>query len=150
MQVTFAGALPEPEARPVEELAIQAGNPLAVISSRPATIRSRLERLGCVTMVGAFPRQGGELGSELGSGLSVNLGIARETTVLLGEPDAWQNAFAVLASLRTTARLVFHDCPMSDFRAITRSRDIPLPVDAADTLVVLDPDGRMFRATLPP
>ncbi len=154
VQVTFAGALPEPEARPVEELAIQAGNPLAVISSRPSAIRSRLERLGCVTMVGAFPRQGGELGSglgsELSSGLGVNLGIARETTVLLGEPDAWQNAFAVLASLRTTARLVFHDCPMSDFRAITRSRDIPLPVDAADTLVVLDPDGRMFRATLPP
>ena len=127
-----------PADRVIDELAVPTEPVLAVVSSRPAAIRSRLDRYGTVAMLGAA--QHGRDG----------VSVARGCTVLVGEPEAWQSAWGELAALRPTARFVFHDCPLADFRAITRSRELPPPVDSADTVIVREPDGRMFRARLSP
>ncbi len=137
VQVALAGPLPRAAENPVDDVVMPRGTALAVVSSRPEAIRARLERVGPVTMLGARVHDPNAIE------------VAGEPLVVLGDPDAWQTSWGTLAALRSRARFVFHDCSVSDYRALTRSRDLPPPTDSPDALVVLDPDGRTFRATLP-
>jgi DNA segregation ATPase FtsK/SpoIIIE, S-DNA-T family len=120
-----------------QELRVTPGIPLVIVSSRPAAIRARLERLGTVTTLNAL-------------GTDVNqLSVASTAEILLGDPDSWQGAWSLLTAVKTRWPIAFHDCPVADFRALTRSRHLPLPVSSPDTLVLLEPAGLMSRAVLP-
>ncbi|WP_437582287.1 FtsK/SpoIIIE domain-containing protein [Paramicrobacterium sp. CJ85] len=46
-------------------------------------------------------------------------------TILVGDSDAWQTNWSLLASLRTTATVVVESCSLAEYRAITRSRTRP-------------------------
>jgi len=122
----------------VQKFFVVPGETLAVISSKPAALRSRLEELATVTTVSSMSPHTDELSVETG------------TTIVLGDPDSWQGAWARLPELRSRSRLVFHDCSLSDFRAITRSRHLPPPVESTDTVLIVEPTGRLFRAALAP
>ena len=70
--------------------------------------------------------------------------------IVMADADSWQSSWGVLAALKSSSPLVFHECSASDFRLLTRSRELLLPTDPSeDTVVVLYPDGRMSRASLP-
>lgn len=137
VQVTRVEAPHRPKPALAAALERSPESPLIVVSPRPSAIRERLERLGPVAVLGPQPRTADAVSVKAGS------------TVVLGDPNAWHGAWAMLAALRNTARLVFHDCTASDIRALTGARELPPPVDSADTLIVVEPDGRMFRARLP-
>jgi len=136
VQVTRVDALPPIEPRRAAELGWPATSPLIVVSSRPAAILERLATLGPVTMLGAQARAAG-------------VSVEEDPAIILGDPNAWQGAWGMLTALRPTTTLAFHGCSASDIRALTHGRELSPPVDSADTLIVFEPDGRMFRARLP-
>lgn len=143
VQVSFSEPLPATVGEASPALTCSPGETLFVVSARPTALRDRLEHLGRVTVLDASRPRLGEI-PELG----VVSGV--KPTIMLGDPDAWLSSTALLGSHRSRGRLVFHDCSLTEFRSIARIREVPPPVDSAlDTVVVLHPDGRMHRASLP-
>jgi S-DNA-T family DNA segregation ATPase FtsK/SpoIIIE len=69
-------------------------------------------------------------------------------TVLLGDPDAWQSDWAALSRARRDLPIVLHACGLADFRAITRSREVPPPLAPGEVWLV--EHGRVHRAVLAP
>jgi hypothetical protein len=67
-------------------------------------------------------------------------------TVLLGDPDAWQSDWAALSRARRDLPIVLHACGLADFRAITRSREVPPPLAPEEVWLV--ENGRVHRAVL--
>ena len=67
-------------------------------------------------------------------------------TVLLGDPDAWQSDWAALSRARRDLPMVLHACGLADFRAITRSREVPPPLSPGEVWLV--EHGRVTRALL--
>lgn len=136
LSVTAAG---NPRQSQTRELVVP--SQLAVISRTPLAISSRLEMLGTVTLLGGDRR-------------TDRLDILAETranrTIFLGDPEAWQAEWALLASLRASAPLAFHGCSPSQFQSIARVSLLPPPLLApAKTMVLLAPDGRLSRVALP-
>jgi S-DNA-T family DNA segregation ATPase FtsK/SpoIIIE len=129
-----------PEAAPRRELPVPpplvVGLPergeLAIVAARP---RELLDRWGHrrvhVRVLGAPD-----------DGLVVDPGC----TIVLGDPDAWQAAWAELARVRRDLPLVVHGCSPADLRTLTRSREVP-PL-LADGEVWLVEQGRVHRAVL--
>lgn len=115
---------------------------IIVVSARPAAIRNRLEKIGHVTTLDAWKTHQDDV-----SGLDVERGSRRK--IILGDPDAWLSSFALMGSLRSRSWVIFHDCSLTEFRSLSRSRELPPPLNSPhDTVVVLHPDGGMHRASL--
>jgi S-DNA-T family DNA segregation ATPase FtsK/SpoIIIE len=146
VQVCFSEPLlsPLPEAAPPLEGSF--GDSLIVVSAHPAGVLNRLEKLGKVTTLDAGrPRQEDLIRL---TDLSVDRGS--RPMIILGDPDAWLSSSALLSSLRSRIPLVFHECSLTEFRSLARTRELPPPLDSPhDTVVLLHPDGRMHRAFLP-
>lgn len=125
------------------ELDFPAGGVSALVTPVPQVIRDRLDSVGrSVRSV--------ELGAATATG---GLVIAEpdEHLVIVGDADAWQGAWSLLPSVRATGRLLFYRCGTADFRAITRSRELPPPLGSPDEQVwVLATDGTASRATVGP
>lgn len=142
VQVTARDVLVAPVAVAAPELACERGTVCVVVSSRPASLGTRLERYGRLVMLDSVT-------SRSGAG-EINAHVGAQPEIILGDVDSWQASWALLASLRSRAMLVFHDCSASEFRSITRLRELPLPISSPnDTVLVVHPDGRMHRAKLP-
>jgi S-DNA-T family DNA segregation ATPase FtsK/SpoIIIE len=45
--------------------------------------------------------------------------------ILVGDPDDWQSRWGALAALRDRADILFDSCTVSDYRALSRSRELP-------------------------
>ncbi|MBB5640223.1 FtsK/SpoIIIE domain-containing protein [Cryobacterium roopkundense] len=70
--------------------------------------------------------------------------------IVLGDAEAWQTQWAVLAALRTRATLVFEGSSLADFRVVSRRRELPPPLAPGRGHVwALHPDGTVTRASLP-
>lgn len=132
-------ARPEPRERrvlagePSVPLDIPLGGELAVVSGRPRELDGwwSAQRVR-VWLVGSPD-----------AGLpSVDPG----RTVLLGDPDAWQSDWATLSRARRDLPIVLHGCGVADFRAITRSREVPPPLAPGEVWLV--ESGRVRRARL--
>jgi S-DNA-T family DNA segregation ATPase FtsK/SpoIIIE len=48
--------------------------------------------------------------------------------VLIGDPETWHSQWGSLASVRSRGIVVFDGCSVSDFRALTRERNVPPPL----------------------
>lgn len=57
--------------------------------------------------------------------------LGTEATVIVGDPDSWQARWALFTMLRPQARLAFDSCRLSDFRALSRQRELPPLISAA-------------------
>jgi len=115
------------------------GGELAVVSGRPA----QLEGLWSpdevrVRHVGAFT----------GDAAPASVSIDSGRSVLLGDPDAWQSDWAALSRARRDLPMVLHACGLADFRAITRSREMPPPLAPGEVWLV--EQGRARRGVLEP
>jgi S-DNA-T family DNA segregation ATPase FtsK/SpoIIIE len=73
---------------------------------------------------------------------------ANPETVLIGDVDEWQSRWGVLGSIRPVAHLLLHGCSVSDYRVLTRSRQLPPPI-APDQCWLVHLDGAASRVTLP-
>jgi DNA segregation ATPase FtsK/SpoIIIE, S-DNA-T family len=120
--------------------------PLAVISGRPARTAAQLRSA-------VRPGPGGAVDIvELASGESGRIEVtdAAAGTILVGDPDAWQLNWPLLAALRARIELVFDQCSLADFRLLTRRRELPPALAVGRGQVwVLSPDGGIRRQTLP-
>jgi S-DNA-T family DNA segregation ATPase FtsK/SpoIIIE len=71
--------------------------------------------------------------------------------VVIADPDQWQAQWGALIAVRSRATVVLHACSSSDFRALTRSRELPplLANGDAEACWVLDENGFARRSRLP-
>jgi len=70
--------------------------------------------------------------------------------VLIGDPDAWQTQWALLAALRVRTAIVFDGCSLGEFRVIGRRRSVPPALAPGRGHVwVLRSDGTVERGALP-
>jgi DNA segregation ATPase FtsK/SpoIIIE, S-DNA-T family len=105
------------------------GRPLAVVASRPAPWRDRFEGAGYrVRMLGDADRAGA--------------GSGTDHDVLLGDPDAWQAEWNLLAVARRELAIAVVGCAAAELRALTRTREIPPPLGSdPDECWLVDADG---------
>jgi len=113
------GAVPLPASAQVELQALrpEVGRPLAVVCPRPAQLADDLRRMGAQVVVlgdGPIPDEGE---------LHVSRGTA--AVVLIGDPDAWQAEWALLALARRELPMAVVGCGASELRAVSRLRDAP-------------------------
>ncbi|WP_243694896.1 FtsK/SpoIIIE domain-containing protein [Labedella populi] len=142
MQVADPGAAQSSvvDARPAPGVPLRPGL-LMVVTRRP-TLRVRWARqrgVENVVVLGA-PTQGT---------LRVDdLTVGRGPTVVIGEADAWQQQWALLSTLRSTAAVVLEDASVSEFRALTRRSELPPWIaPGASRAWLLRPDGRVARVS---
>lgn len=84
-----------------------------------------------------------------GSG-ALRLGEAR-ATVLVGDVEQWQTHSVMLGRLRRENTLVFDGSSLAEFRMITRSRQLPPPLEPnASRVWWLARDAEVVRALWPP
>ncbi len=110
--------------------------PLAIVSPTVGLLASRL---GHVVRLA-------DLGPDLAASLS-----SPNAPIVLGDVDQWQSRWGAIAALRAVADILFEGCTIADFRALTRSRELPPPLDPADPTLcwLLNDDGSASRARLP-
>jgi DNA segregation ATPase FtsK/SpoIIIE, S-DNA-T family len=69
--------------------------------------------------------------------------------ILIADPDGWQSQWSLLGTLQRGHDILFDGCSIADFRALSRSRELPPPFPVGTrTLWVRTPDGEVSRATL--
>lgn len=108
------------------------GRPLAVVSSRPGTLAERL--VGRVLMLDDL----------------AEVPQLTEGDILLGDVDAWQSRWGLLAAVRDRTDIIVESGTPADVRVLTRSRRIPPPLAARFGLAWrLAADGGIDRVMLP-
>ena len=73
--------------------------------------------------------------------------LALPGVTIVGDLDEWQSRWGAVAALRTQADIILDGCTPADFRAITRSRQLPPPL-APGQCWQLTEDGSARRARL--
>ncbi|MET0955595.1 MAG: FtsK/SpoIIIE domain-containing protein [Cryobacterium sp.] len=142
-----AGATRRPLAAP-SLLADEAAPMLLVVAGSAARSAAAFR----AAQLAAYP-QVLELGAHPGSGASGGRVEASEVaagTVLVADADTWQAHWSMLTALRSVAPLVFDGATLSDYRLITRRRDLPPPVAPGRSHGwLVTPDGFVRRAKVP-
>ncbi len=130
VQVVDAPLLTEPADGP-RVVELERGRALAVVTTRVRVVREAIP--------GA--RSLGELDPAL----------LRDGEVVVGDPEEWQSRWGALAAAQQVADVVLDGCSAADVRALTRSRELPPPLDAAGGHAWrLEPDGRISRVRFGP
>jgi S-DNA-T family DNA segregation ATPase FtsK/SpoIIIE len=124
--------------------------PLAVVTSRPRRFAELLRRYDA-----RFEAPGAISGVTAGAAAAHppqpvdQLSVAPRVGAILGEPDEWQAQWGALSALRSTHTIVVDGCSVAEFRAVTRIRALPPPLDAHGAeFWVVAPDGRVGRGRL--
>ena len=144
-----AGRNPDPAAEPSALLtAATDARVLLVIAGSTARSAAAIRAAGStafpqVIELGAHPTAGDPSGR-------VAVSDVRAGTVLVGDADTWQAHWPLLAGLRGVAPLVFDGCSLTDYRLVTRRRDLPPPLAPASSRGwLVRPDGTVQRVTVP-
>jgi DNA segregation ATPase FtsK/SpoIIIE, S-DNA-T family len=70
--------------------------------------------------------------------------------VVLADAETWQSHWGLLGSLRSTLPVIFDGCSVSEFRVLSRIRELPPPISPGSGAVwLLNPDGVPRRAVPP-
>lgn len=117
---------------------LEAQRELAVVAARPRELLDLWTRDRVRVRVLGAPGDG-----EI-DGLDVDPG----STVVIGDPDAWQADWSELARARRELPMLVVDCSVADLRALTRSREVPPPLAPGEGWLV--ESGRVRRAVLEP
>jgi S-DNA-T family DNA segregation ATPase FtsK/SpoIIIE len=145
-------AQPVPPAAPIPSLAIPAlptRGPLLILSTSPAGTATRLRGVLGVPVIELAGTSGPAASALLVSG-EESQPDAPGQLIVIGDPEAWQAHWTLLARLRGQASLAFDRCSLSDFRLLSHRRELPPPLAPGRGRVwVLHPDGAVTRATLP-
>ncbi|RWZ46569.1 hypothetical protein ELQ90_14080 [Labedella phragmitis] len=77
-----------------------------------------------------------------------DLAVGAGTSVVVGELDAWQQQWALLPALRSSATVVLEDTSISEWRALTRRAELPPWVAPGSPHGwLLRPDGHVERVS---
>ena len=125
---------------------IDPAHPMAVVSSRPADFVRRLRQAApgfaaanAVMLIGQ--------GSPSPQELTVSAGP--RPRALVGDAEGWQAHWGAVMSLRSTHQVIVDGYPAADFRALTRLRELPPPLNPGSAAFwLLTSDGRVCRARL--
>jgi S-DNA-T family DNA segregation ATPase FtsK/SpoIIIE len=123
----------------VEDLRLEPGVAVAVVSTRPHAFAARARESRTAVI---------ELGAGIRDAAAVFDSPRDDTraTVLLGDPAAWQAAWGAIPGLTGHAPIVFDNCSLADIRSLTRSRELPpLVLGGADVGLILGVDGFLRR-----
>ena len=127
--------LRSPDAHPVARPSTD--RPWAIVSSRASIVGRRLSAAGfeVLHLATLVP---GEWESTIGPG-----------QVIVGDTDEWQSRWGLLPTLRPVAEIMYDRCSIADYRALTRSRELPPPLSAGADEVWLEGEHGVRRATIP-
>lgn len=117
-----------------------------VVSLRTLHAGTRAAELAAL---GADPSFGA--GADLDGGASTNArstDSASRAVVIVGDADAWQQHWSLLAAIRAGHPLIIDGGSPSEFRAMTGSRELP-PYIAGDAAWLCSPDASVIRVRLP-
>ncbi|MEO7006099.1 MAG: FtsK/SpoIIIE domain-containing protein [Terrimesophilobacter sp.] len=90
-----------------------------------------------------------ELAGTVGTDIEVVDGSSGRAVAFVADPETWQSRWSVLEQLRSGAPMVFDGCAVTEFRAITRLRALPPPLEpGSDTLWLKDAVGTVRRVRL--
>ncbi|MCP2031825.1 S-DNA-T family DNA segregation ATPase FtsK/SpoIIIE [Okibacterium sp. HSC-33S16] len=91
--------------------------------------------------------------ASIGSGLRISVDDLAlgdpGVVVLVGDADDWQSQWALFAALRQSADFVLENCTVSEFRTLTKRRELPPLVSAPGHGWHVPPGGQPARARLP-
>jgi S-DNA-T family DNA segregation ATPase FtsK/SpoIIIE len=119
-----------------------AGTPLAVVSTRPHDIAKHLGQRWPGRMVL-------HLSNTIADPSALMISRPGAAPIIIGDPEAWHSRWGALAALRESTDLLFDGCSVSEFRALTGSRDIPPPCERGSRpLWLLRRDGSVHRGSL--
>jgi S-DNA-T family DNA segregation ATPase FtsK/SpoIIIE len=131
VQVATAGAPPSRAEMAPRSSVCAPDRPIAIVSSRSSIVVAKLRDAGFVVVE---PHETADLGA----------GVA-----IVAGPDEWQSRWGAITALRDSAHILFDACTTADYRAITRSRELPPPLDGhPDLLWRWEPSGRASRVRL--
>jgi S-DNA-T family DNA segregation ATPase FtsK/SpoIIIE len=113
--------------RPIDQAAravdLAPDHPLAIVSPRARALVGRVGRLGLVIELGGVV---GDVTAALDGRASARDGEnVLHRPIVIGDVDEWQSRWGALAALRGRADILFDSCSVADFRALSRSRDLP-------------------------
>ena len=121
---------------------IAARAPISVARALRAALRDSDDAVVVIDLSAADPQR---TMSEA-DGLTVTDG--ESAIVIVGDPDAWQSHWSLLARLRPRAAIVFDGCTLAQVRGILHSRVLP-PATEFGHAVLCDPDGEFRRVRMP-
>jgi len=139
-------AMPDP-AMPTAMTLDPASSSLLIVSSRPAESAERVRGL-----LSERPGRVVELRAGAGSANDARalvVSAGQEPVIVIGDADAWHSHWGALSSLGSTVPVVYERCSIADYRALSRSRELPPPVSralASTLFTVVLPDGSVARA----
>ena len=133
--VCDAGPLRSPDIQP--PMRPSTDRPWAIVSSRASIVGRKLSAAGLevLQLATLVP---GQWESTIGPG-----------HVIVGDTDEWQSRWGLLPTLRSVAESMFDRCSVADYRALTRSRELPPPLSAGADEVWLEGEHGVRRATIP-
>jgi DNA segregation ATPase FtsK/SpoIIIE, S-DNA-T family len=144
IQVVVAPDPVAPQGGPLSSEVIAATADFVVASSRPDAFAQRLstlvpERSVVVLAPAAFGVPSTDLDVS-------NAGVP---PIVVADPDVWQSQWNLFAAALRGGDVLFDGCSLADFRALTRSRDLPPPFPRGERpLWIRSADGAVRRARL--
>lgn len=130
------GVVQRPPDPPAHCSPLPVGAPLAVVTTRVASVSARLGEAGyrIHPLSSASPPE--------------TTGDGTPPFAVVGDVDDWQAQWGALAALRPVAAAVFDACSAGDLRQLTRSRRLPPPL-APGQAWLIGADGEVSRTMLP-
>ena len=110
---------------------IDLGQTLAVVSTRPRDFAARAREAGA-TVIELAP----------GAPDPKTLVVEPVGRIIVGDPDAWQAHWGAVSAIAATTGVLFDGCSLADYRALTRSRELPPPIIGSRGLAILLAPGR--------
>jgi S-DNA-T family DNA segregation ATPase FtsK/SpoIIIE len=129
--------------------AIQVAVPDAAAAAPPARGVATIDLAGTLAVVTPAPRDfatkaraAGATVVELAPGAAHPKALVIEpgAKVIVGDPDSWQAHWGAITAIAASTPVLFDRCTLADYRALTRSRELPPPIlSSADIAILLAP-----------
>ena len=146
VQVALGPGLPPTTAAPTPPAALDPARPVAAVSSRPADFARRLRR---ASHAFTAPNAVVQLGPGSPSPQDIAVSTGGRARAIVGDAEAWQAHWGAVMSLRSSHQVVVDGYPAADFRALTRQRELPPPLNpGSPAFWLLPPDGGVLRARI--
>jgi S-DNA-T family DNA segregation ATPase FtsK/SpoIIIE len=142
VQVATVPVPPAPEAAEPPPLRLSGVGGVVVVSSRPRAFAQRLRTHPQIARVV-------ELAGTGGTDIDVVDDSTGRAVAFVADAETWQSCWSALERLRATLPMLFDGCAVTEFRAITRLRTLPPPLEpGSDTFWLKDAGGNVGRVRL--
>ncbi len=123
------------------------GDRVQVVAADPSEERDHKPLIGDLTPGRALAVVTTRAGTRA---LDVDPATIRPGMTVVGDVDDWQSRWGALTAARSSAEVVFDGCTVADLRALTRSRELPPPLDGLRGIAWRwEADGSFSRVRYP-